>query len=174
MPEIEYSVQGFPAAELKIRASGPKLKKDVQDLLQHAAQVALSEMQAKVPRGGLLSDNEDGTISESLEIMDRGVSGYHAGGAGGGGYYEVAVGPNPLTAPAHLRHVLRGTGIYGPTGNMIGPVSKKAMAFVAGSGRYLVRERVRGQRSNTEWLHDPREHARQIIALGIQQFDVRT
>lgn len=120
------------------------MRDQIIDLIQEAAREAEASMLEHVPRG-TNSGNSDGTIAGSISVQSEPV--FEPGGAGGGGFWRVAVGPG-ADAPQHLRFVLEGTGIHGPSGKRIKPQSASALQFSDGNFKAW----SEGQKPNNLWL----------------------
>lgn len=160
--EIDYEVRGDQEALIRVRAIGPQVQGQLKDLIAEAAHLAFAEMQAKVPRG-TGEVGPEGTIADSIDV---GEPVYHAGGAGGGGYYEVRVGPGD-DAPSHLEFVLKGTGVHGPYGVPIEAPQGFPMAIEKMGEGVRFRQSSQGQEPQTEWLEDAQDIAREHVELGI-------
>lgn len=80
-----------------------------------------------------------------LRHLDASPVKFRAGGAGGGGWYEVFVGVKAGDSK-HPFYVHQGTGVYAGRG-MIKAKGPKRMAFTAKSGRFIVTKRVKGQQA---------------------------
>lgn len=162
MVEIGYEVKGLDEALIRVRGVDSSVKRQIRELIEEAAEAALGEMLARVPRSG-----KSDSIADSI---DKSGVVFHPGGLGGGGYWEVRVGPG-ADAPEHLEYVLEGTGVHGRFHSVIYPDLKKAMAFEGNLG-HIARRSVLGQEAQTAWLVESQEAARETVSLGIHRIRV--
>lgn len=98
--------------------------------------------------GGLVDRNLRRRVERVQTAAERLAPGSMADGIRSRIDYRVngPVGVVTSTHPASL-YVIKGTGIYGPTGRRIRPVSARALRFVL-NGRVVYATSVKGQKPN--------------------------
>jgi hypothetical protein len=150
--QIEWDAEGLDDTLISIRAVEGELGRELRRLLDEAAERAYRTMRTKVPIG------ETAQLEFSIR---KGPLTFHPGGAGGGGFYEIEVGPGE-NAPEHLDFV------FGGTSDLFG----KAMRIQKhGEPAHWI-ERRRGQPPQTEWVTDAQEEAREWIRRGLNEMDL--
>lgn len=149
--EFEYDVQGLDDTLLRIRAVQGE-KDSLRRVLDNAAEHAFRHMRMHVPIG------ETAQLEFSIR---KGPVKWHPGGAGGGGYHEVEVGPGER-APEHLDFVFGGTSDLFNTPMRIQKQGEPA---------HWIMHR-RGQQPQTEWVTDAQDEAREWIRRGISELDL--
>jgi hypothetical protein len=120
---------------------------------------------AQLSEGLLKSGN---TIARSIRKAE---TVFHAGGAGGGGFYEVRVGPG-RDAPEHLTYVMEGTGLYGSLGTVIrarmSGGHRGVLAIQKRGEGVRFRTFARGQRPQRQWYDDAVQVADQFVEEGLR------
>lgn len=159
---LDWAVEGADDLTLRIQAGGARLRREIMDILDEASQKALDWMQLRVPRG----PNPDGhrTIAESLR---RTAVRYQPGGPGGGGFYEIEVGPED--PPEHLDYILGGTDdldLWRGHGNF------GVMAIQKMGEDVRFRTSRKGQEPQTEWLDEAQDIANTYIAQRIARLAI--
>jgi len=161
MPIIEYETSGDTDLLVKMRGIREVLDYQIRNIVQHAAEVAADQMTRHWDAAPHHGTSED-TIARSIRVT---TPVFHAGGAGGGGYWEVQAGPGP-DRPEHFEYVWEGTGVFGPTHMPYRSHSGSAMP-VPGYGRGFAQS-VSGQRPQQEWFTEAQRTAERAVAEGIQ------
>lgn len=161
---MEFSIQSEGVADFETRFRAIReFRDEIRNLIQIAGFSAAAYMHMHVPY-------HSGALSSAINYSD---TRYAAGGAGGGGFFQVNVGVDEATAP-HARYILNGTGLYNETHpSLIYPRSRSAMLFESHGSRVFTRY-TRGQRPRREWFDDAQEIARDIISGGIHALDRTT
>lgn len=159
---LDFAVEGTDDLTLRIQAGGARLRREIMDILDEASQEALDRMQLRVPRGR----NPDGhrTIASSLR---RTPVRYQPGGFGGGGFYEVEVGPED--PPAHLDYILDGTDdvdLWRGHGNF------GVMAIQKLGEPVRFRTSRKGQEPQTEWIIEAQQVANSLIAQRVARLSI--
>jgi len=110
------------------------------------------EMRLRVPKGETLR------LFESIRVSPLRFS---PGGLGGGGFYEIEVGPAD-DAPEHLAFV------FGGTSDLFG----KAMFIqkLGEPGHWIYRRR--GQRAQTEWVTEAQDVTRNYLRANLERMDL--
>lgn len=146
------------------------LKDDIKWIATEAAKVGADVMRAGAPRkSGQLAARIDWTEAR-----------FHLGGAGGGGFWEANAGVRSEPGNNYPTHVFTGTGIYGPYGTPVVPAtgnilvlndykSRDMVSGVAGKARPgpIYTRHVKGQRPQTEWVHDANDAAAHFVAVRL-------
>lgn len=162
---VDHEVRGLDSlgeALIRVRASA---EHQTRDLASEAGDAAKAMMLAKVPRSGKTGQD---TIAGSIRKLE---TAYRPGGAGGGGFFEVRVGPGE-DAPEHLRWVMGGTGEYGPLGRVIRGHNGGVLAIQKRGEGVRFRQFARGQRPQRQWYDDAVDVADQIVAEGIRSLRI--
>lgn len=135
-------------------------REEITDAMEHAARMAGNYMGTHVPF-------HSGQLYRAINV---GPVKYTAGGAGGGGFYEVHVGVDEATAP-HAEAVIEGTGIYSriaPTPGIF-PANGNVMAFSKLGEGVVFTKWVKGQEPQRAWFEDAQDIARNIVERAIRK-----
>lgn len=175
---INFSVESKELATvgIKIRAIESRLKEQIQEAVKDGAKAAEEAMTEGVPRG------ETGDLARSIHI-DRSAVFFHAGGLGGGGFWESEVSAG--RGVPYTRAVVEGTGIHAGKGN-IKPVSATRMkwkgakiwgdprkarkGFDRKTGIHVAFE-TEGQKAQDAWVKAGQEAAKRIIEVKLAEID---
>lgn len=156
---IEYSVESEGLTDFTVRFRAIRdFRDDILDTMDRAAHEAGSYMGTHVPyhSGGLYRAINVGPIK------------YQAGGAGGGGFYEVHVGVDESQA-LYAEAVIEGSGIYNRDNPKAGifPANGNVMAFEKNGEATVFTAWTRGQEPQRAWFEDAQALAHSIIARAI-------
>lgn len=153
-------LHSFPA---RFRAMGVASKQELQKNLDEIGRNIQRFMITEAPY-------DSGDLATSVEIRFGHID-YAPGGAGGGGYYEVATSIDVDDVP-HLRFVWEGTGIHGPRGSMIDSQMGNVMKFMGSrDGGVLFRKESEGQRPQRNWVYKAQAEAEALMAALVESFD---
>lgn len=179
MINFRVDTSELATVSIGIKAIETRLKEQIQEATEDGAQAAKEAMEAGVPRG------ETGDLARSIHIDRSGVF-FHAGGLGGGGYWESEVSAGrgvPYTGA-----VVQGTGIYAGKGN-IRPISAPRMMwkgsklwgdpYKARKGTSKTRDgrtqhvanSTRGQPAQDKWVIAGQEAAKRVIEEKLAELD---
>jgi hypothetical protein len=137
-----------------------------RQIIDKAAQEGVRVMVELVPK-------ERGRAGGTASRIHAKAPIWHAGGAGGGGYWEahaVVEEENVGTERSLADLIVRGTGIHGPFGSPVIGRAGNVMAFEAG-GKTLFRRSVKGMEPQREWIDAGEEAARDEAQKGVFRFD---
>ena len=155
--EYEVRTEGLDDFEIRFRAI-KELRDDIEQTVTRAAREAGTYMAMHVPY-------HSGQLYRAINVTD---AEFHAGGAGGGGYWEAHAGVDVTQAP-HLLGVIEGTGIYNrdtPT-NGIFPSTGNVMAFEKQGEMTVFTAWIRGQEPQRAWFEGAQGVANAVIANAV-------
>jgi Bacteriophage HK97-gp10, putative tail-component len=159
---------------LQIKAIETRLKNQIQEAVEDGAEAAQQVMLQNVPIG------ETGALERSIHIDRSGVF-FHAGGLGGGGYWESEVSAG--RGVPHTKFVVEGTGIHAGRGN-IEPRTASIMHWRSpvayGDPKGVERGmkgdqhfayKTKGQKKQDKWVIEAQEAAKATIAAKVAEID---
>lgn len=133
---IEYIIEDPEKIILGLDQEEKRKRKLARDMVDDLASFGMKTLRINVPTFS----------SYLLRHLDKTLPTFKAGGAGGGGEYEVIIGVKAGTS-RHPLYVEGGTGIYGPIGWYLTPVSSSALSwFSTVYGRPISKKFTKGQR----------------------------
>jgi hypothetical protein len=149
--EYEIKVEGLADFDIRLRAINKDYRDQIIGAVEKASVEAGTYMAAHVPF-------HSGKLFRAIEV---GPVKYHAGGAGGGGFYEARVGVNEDLAP-HAIWVIEGTGIHGEGRGNIQPANGNVMVFTS-RGEKVFAASTEGQEPQSAWFEVAQEVADAVI-----------
>lgn len=156
-----HSTSG-PELTARLQAVGAEFRGMIKTILEEAAEEGRRVAQAGAPRSGILRHNDGARISDSIQVTPVRFA---AGGAGGGGFYEVSLSASTLIAP-QLRYVLEGTANRGA--GKIYPARGNVLAIDKGGEGVHFRRWVHGQAPQTRWWEDAQDAVSASVEAGIE------
>jgi hypothetical protein len=143
--------------EVRFRAI-KEFREEIREAVEDAVEAAGTYMALHVPY-------HSGKMYRAINVSKPK---FHAGGAGGGGFYEAHAGLDETIAP-HAEHVIEGTGLFNRTTptNGIYPATGNVFAFEKNGEGTVYAAWTKGQEPQRAWFEDAQDIARDVIARKV-------